>query len=234
MISDKYLKYSFLNALFFVVFLWVMFLFQNVVLSDISGYALYPRSLRGLWGFLFSPLLHANAYHLFNNSTAAFFFLWVLFYFFPRDWHKVLLWSYFIPNFFVWLFARAGYHIGFSGVIFSLAFFEFFIGIFSKQRSLSAISLIIVFLYGGLLWQVFPYKSDISWESHLFGALSGIVLALLLKGKYSKRGKVSEGSVSYSRGIYGFRGITHTEQPYYGSYGESSTYNFKIKVKVKT
>jgi membrane associated rhomboid family serine protease len=72
-------------------------------------------------------------------------------------------------------------HIGASGVIYGLAAFLFLSGIISHNISLLTISLIVAFLYGGLLWGIFPLKPEISWESHLWGALSGLALAVLFR-----------------------------------------------------
>ena len=185
--SELRLKYSFANALIFIILLWVIKLWEWSLDTSFGYYGIFPHSLIGLRGLLFAPLIHGDGYHLFNNSVAALFFLWTLFYFFPKEWLKIFLISYFVPNIFVWFLGRPAYHIGFSGVIFSLAFFEFLVGILAKSRQLMAISLIIVFLYGSLVWQIFPTNEAISWESHLFGALTGVLLAFVYYKKYSKK-----------------------------------------------
>jgi membrane associated rhomboid family serine protease len=81
----------------------------------------------------------------------------------------------------VWLFARPVYHVGASGIIYGLLGFLFFSGIFRRDNRSIAIALLITFLYGGLIWGVLPGARGISWESHLFGGISGIVIAFIFQ-----------------------------------------------------
>jgi len=81
----------------------------------------------------------------------------------------------------VWLFARSSYHIGASGLVYGFAAFLFFSGLFRKDKSSMALSLLVVFLYGGMVWGVLPVKPEISFESHLFGALTGIVCSYIFR-----------------------------------------------------
>ena len=81
----------------------------------------------------------------------------------------------------VWLFAREAYHIGASGMAFGMLFFVFTTGALRWDRRAIALSMIVFFLYGGMLWGVFPSTPDVSFESHLSGALIGIVLAYVLR-----------------------------------------------------
>ena len=85
--------------------------------------------------------------------------------------------SWFYTGVFVWISARNAYHIGLSGVIYSLLFFIFFSGVFRKDKRLLTVALFVVFLYGSMVWGIFPYDWTISFESHLFGALTGTILA---------------------------------------------------------
>ena len=80
----------------------------------------------------------------------------------------------------VWLFAREAYHIGASGIAFGMLFFVMTVGLWRRQRRAMAISLLMFFLYGGMIWGILPQSRDISFESHLAGALLGILLAILL------------------------------------------------------
>ncbi len=83
----------------------------------------------------------------------------------------------------VWIIGREAYHIGASGIIYGLATFLFLSGVIRKVRNLMAISLIVVFLYGSLIWGLLPYDYKVSWEGHLMGALVGIVLAVFYRDK---------------------------------------------------
>ncbi|WP_316928120.1 rhomboid family intramembrane serine protease [Gillisia marina] len=88
-----------------------------------------------------------------------------------------------LTGFFTWVIGRPANHIGASGIIYLLASFLFFKGIFSKHYRLIALSFIVVFLYGGLLWFVVPVDPKISWEGHLSGLAVGLLLALIFRQK---------------------------------------------------
>ena len=72
-------------------------------------------------------------------------------------------------------------HIGASGIIYGLAAFLFLSGVLSRNVGLLTISLVVALLYGGLFWGIFPIKPEISWESHLWGGLSGFGLAWIFR-----------------------------------------------------
>ena len=103
-----------------------------------------------------------------------------LFYFYSEIALKVFLWTYFLTGILVWFGGREAYHIGASGLVYGLASFLFFSGIIRRYYRLVALSLLVVFLYGQLVWGIFPgvYKKNVSWESHMLGFFSGIVLAI--------------------------------------------------------
>jgi hypothetical protein len=104
-----------------------------------------------------------------------------LFYFYSNVKWKVLFFGTLLTGVLTWFLGRPAYHIGASGVVYMLVSFLFFKGILSKQFQLIALSLIVVFLYGGLVWYLFPVDEQISWEGHLSGFIVGTFLALLLK-----------------------------------------------------
>jgi hypothetical protein len=51
---------------------------------------------------------------------------------------------------------------------------------------MSAVALILVFFYGSMVWGIFPQWNvdpfiNISWESHLSGAITGLILAYIYR-----------------------------------------------------
>lgn len=162
----------------FVFFMWLVKIIEVLFDIDLSRFGIYPLSVQGLPGILFSPFIHADFTHLFNNSIPLFFSL-ALFYFYSEVALKVFIWSYFLTGLLVWFAGRAAWHIGASGLIYGLASFLFFSGIIRRYFRLIALSLLIVFLYGSMVWGLFPgvYK-NVSWESHMLGFFSGVVLAV--------------------------------------------------------
>lgn len=163
----------------FVILLWVIH-FSNIYFDlNLVELGVMPRSLKGLIGVLLSPLIHSkeNINHLMNNSVPFLILSWTLFYFYkPIAW-KIFTSSWILTGLFVWISAREAYHIGISGVLYSLLFFIFFSGVFRKEARLLTVALLVVFLYGSMVWGIFPYDWTISFESHFFGAITGIVLA---------------------------------------------------------
>src|SRR5690606_571298 len=164
-----------LYPLLFVMVLWVVFWIESVFGHNFNSYGIYPRKLGGLRGVIFSPFIHGSLKHLFNNSVPLFVLCSALFYFYREIRWKVLFMGLLLTGVATWCIGRASFHIGASGVVYMLVAFLFFKGIFSKQFQLTALALIVVFLYGGMLWYVFPVNPEISWEGHLSGFFVGIV-----------------------------------------------------------
>ena len=148
---------------------------------NFNSYGIYPRELKGLRGILFSPFIHGSLKHLFNNSIPLFVLSSALFYFYRNIRWRVLIYGLLLTGIATWLIGRLSLHIGASGVVYLLAAFLFFKGIFSKQFQLTALALAVVFLYGGMLWYVFPVNPEISWEGHLSGFFVGLLFAFYFK-----------------------------------------------------
>jgi membrane associated rhomboid family serine protease len=167
--------------LLFTLSLWLVKCIEFFFDISFAEYGLVPLDFTGLRGIFFMPYIHANFEHLFNNSLPIFFLSWALFYFYRSIAFKVFFLSYFIHGFWLWFFGRESYHIGASGLVYSLSSFIFVSGIIRKNTHLLAISLIVAFLYGSMVWGIFPLAENISWEGHLTGMFAGIVLAFYYK-----------------------------------------------------
>jgi len=180
----KRLVLSMLTPGIFVFIMWLVKITEILFNLDLTSYGIYPLSLTGLPGIIFSPFIHADFSHLFNNSLPLFFLGTALFYFYSEIAVKVSLWTYLLTGIFVWLAGRDAWHIGASGLIYGLASFLFFSGIIRKYFRLVALSLLIVFLYGSMVWGIFPdiYR-NVSWESHMLGFVSGIILAVVYRNE---------------------------------------------------
>jgi len=181
-LSQKALSYYILYPLLFVFLIWFVFWIEDTFHLNFSKYGIYPLRLSGLRGILFSPFIHAGFNHIFNNSIPLFILTSFLFYHYRRVAWRILFWGFLLTGLLTWLIGRPSYHIGISGINYMLISFLFFSGIFIGYYRLIAVSLIIVFLYGSLIWFMFPIVNRMSWEGHLSGFVTGIFLAAI----YSK------------------------------------------------
>ena len=172
-----------LAPLLAVLSIWIVFWVEVTFGINFNDYGIYPRKLFGLRGIVLSPFIHGSVEHLYNNTIPLGVLTAFLFYFYQKAAPRVLIFGVLISGLLTWLIARPSYHIGASGVIYVLASFIFFKGIFAKHFRLVALSLVVVFIYGSMLWYIFPVKESISWEGHLSGFITGFVLALTIRVK---------------------------------------------------
>lgn len=184
-----YRKKLLLSALIpgiFVLLMWLVKAVEALFSLDLTALGIYPHELKGLPGILTSPFIHADLKHLFNNSLPLFLLAVALFFFYSEIALKVFSWTFILTGLLVWAGGRESWHIGASGIVYGLASFLFFSGIIRRYFRLVALSLLIVFIYGEMVWGIFPgvYGKEISWESHMLGVFSGIVLAIA----YRKQG----------------------------------------------
>ena len=184
MTDHKHYKFSPLILaipLYFVLFLWIIFWVEVKFGYNFNKYGIYPRSLKGLRGILFSPFIHGDIKHLYHNSIPLFVLLFSLYYFYRKIAFKVFVYGTLFAGFLTWIIARESFHIGASGIIYMLFSFIFFSGIIRKNYRLIAVSLMVIFLYGSMVWYLLPVKEDISWEGHVSGFIVGIIFAFYFR-----------------------------------------------------
>jgi membrane associated rhomboid family serine protease len=153
---------------------------------SIKRLGVYPQQLEGLLGIFTSPFIHADIEHLYHNSIPLFILSVALFYFYRKISWKVIIFGIILSGLFTWVIGRPANHIGASGLVYVLVSFIFFKGIFAKHFRLIALSLIVIFLYGSMIWYAFPVKDGMSWEGHLGGLLSGLLFAIVFRKAIAK------------------------------------------------
>ena len=182
---------SFLKSIILISILWVVFLLNDIFGLHWNDYGLVPRDVKGLSGIFTMPFLHGSYEHLFSNSIPLLVLLFSIFYFFQKKSVLILLMTWFMAGILTWVIGTEGIHVGASGIVYALAFFLVTISVIKQEVKLMSYSLIIVFLYGSIVWgffpQLFPDK-HISWEGHLAGAITGVTLAFF----YRKEGPVKK------------------------------------------
>ena len=176
-------RHTSLTVLAVVALLWGIEALDSGFGLQLHHLGIYPREPEGLWGILYAPLLHGSWGHLLSNSFALLILGVALLYGYPHAARPVLLFVYLASGAGVWLFARSSLHIGASGVTHGMMFFIFTSGILRRDRLSIALAMIVFFIYGGMIWSIFPQQPGVSFESHFFGALAGLLAAFLFRDR---------------------------------------------------
>ena len=175
------IRKSLLYPFLFVALLWIIKVLEEHYRWNLVGLGILPRQLEGLGGIITAPLVHANYDHLMSNTLPLLVVGTGMIYFYREIAFRVMALIYLFTGFWVWIAARPDSHIGASGLIYGFVCFLFFSGVFRKDRRLLAISLLVTFLYGSLVWGILPVDQTMSWESHLFGSIAGILCAVYFR-----------------------------------------------------
>ena len=166
----------------FVTLLWLVFWAQQAAGSRLLFLGVLPRTAQGIAGIVTSVFIHGDLGHIASNTLPILVLGTMLFYFYRKIAFAAFLWIWLVSGLWLWIGGRNSphqpmYHIGASTLIYGLASFLFFSGIFRRHRQLMVVSLLVVFLYGSITWGIFPLKPEMSWEGHLFGAIAGLLVA---------------------------------------------------------
>ena len=140
-------------------------------------FGIHPREVASLPGIFLAPFLHWNLVHFTSNAVplAVFSFLMMM-HGAVRFLLSTLL-VMIVGGGLVWLFGSPGVHAGASGVIYGYFAYLVAAGFVAREFKLLLVSLAVMVLYGGMVWGVLPGVPFVSWESHLFGAVAGILAA---------------------------------------------------------
>lgn len=179
--DKKKLVSSILIAGAALVILWVIHFLLWITHLDKTLLANVPRNLLGLIGIVTSPLVHDDIYHITANSGPFWMFFAATLYFYRKVALRAIIGIWLLSGGMVWGFAHEGAHIGASGVVYGMGAFVFFSGVFRWDVRSISLSLLIVLIYGGMVWGILPLKQGVSWESHLFGLFSGVGMAWLFR-----------------------------------------------------
>ena len=179
--DKKHLLHSLYFPFFFILVIWCMKIIELASGTSFAFLGVYPLKAQGLIGIITAPLIHASFTHLIDNSIPLFILMVGVFYFYRPLGYKIFFLTWGITGIWVWCWARQAYHIGSSGIVYGLASFLVFSGILRRIPGLVAVSLAVVFLYGSMIWGIFPFIPDVSWESHLSGGVAGLILSIVYR-----------------------------------------------------
>ena len=169
------------TALWFTTLLWLILVLDTLLGLGLKQYGLRPRHLEGLVGILTAPLLHGGAEHLFSNTLPLIISLTTLLYLYPRSAMRVIPAIWVGSGILAWIVGRDSLHFGASGLIYGMLAYVFVGGILRMDMRSVAVSVMVWFLYGSMIWGVLPIRPDMSWELHLGGAILGVVMAIVYR-----------------------------------------------------
>jgi membrane associated rhomboid family serine protease len=179
----------FIHSLFFPLLLatvmFVLKLVESLETISFVKWGIHPRDTACWWTIFTAPLVHGDWGHLWSNLTSFLVLSVSLLNFYRGISYRVFWLLYIFSGAILWLIGRDSWHIGMSGVVYGLATFLFFSGTIRRHIPLMAISLMVVFLYGSMIWGIFPLTAKLpySWEAHFSGTIVGIVLAIIYRHK---------------------------------------------------
>ncbi len=174
-------RYAAIGALALLAGIWITWLGAWAMGWPMGDLGVVPRHLDGLLGILTAPLAHASFSHLMSNTLPLALLAMLTLYVYPRAARFALPLIWIGSGIGVWFFARDSTHLGASGITHGLMFFLFVMGLLRRDRLAVVTSLVVFFLYGGMVMTILPREEHISFEYHFFGALFGVVAAIAFR-----------------------------------------------------
>ena len=168
-------------ALVSIGILWTIFVLDAALGLRLGRFGLRPGSIGGLVGILTAPLLHGSFQHLLSNTIPLLVSLTAALYLYPASAVRVVPLLWLGSGAIAWYIGRPSLHFGASGLIYGLLAYVFVSGILRRDMRSVAVSLLVGFLYGSMVWGVLPIRPNMSWEMHLAGAMMGCLLAILYR-----------------------------------------------------
>jgi len=158
--------------------LWLILIVDNVFGLGLTRFGLRPKHAEGLIGLFTAPLLHSGAEHLLSNTLPLIISLTTMLYLYPRAAMRVIPVIWIGSGLLAWMVGRPSLHFGASGLVYGLLAYVFIGGILRMDMRSVAVSVMVWFLYGSMIWGVLPIRPNMSWELHLGGAILGVALAI--------------------------------------------------------
>lgn len=180
--NDKtLLPQSIVLASLFVALLWWIRLLEWGFDWSLHQLGIWPGDAAGLLGIVTAPLIHGSWEHLTANTLPLLLLGAALLYGYPRSRWRVICVIWLVSGTGVWLFARPSYHFGASGITHGLLFFLLIIGLLRRDKRSIGLLMIAFFMYGTMVLTIFPRDPQVSFEYHFFGAVGGVLAALLFR-----------------------------------------------------
>lgn len=176
-----HIKRSVLISSGFVLLLWLILLIDIAFSLNAYRWSILPGQLSGLKGVLFGPLIHGSTQHLLSNTLPLLLLGTIMLYgnINTRWWVLAIIWC--VSGLGVWCFARNSYHFGASGLTHGLFYYLCLVGLLRRDMRSVVLLMIAFYMYGSMLTTIFPGERGVSFEYHLFGAIGGIMSAILFR-----------------------------------------------------
>ncbi|MDC1395164.1 rhomboid family intramembrane serine protease [Bacteroidia bacterium] len=175
--------------LLIVVVIWLVFFMNLSTSMNFNSFGMHPKEIKGLYGIFTMIFLHGDFDHLFSNSVPLLLSMGFIFIYFEKEKLPILLWNVLFTGILLIFMGKQGStHIGASGVVYAYVFFLVTHAFFTKNKEMLAAAFVLIFLYGGLIYGLFPefgklIGKNISWEGHLSGAISGVLTGFIYRKK---------------------------------------------------
>lgn len=168
-------------SLSFVVLLYLVELVDVVLPADLDHGGILARSLDGLDGIVWAPVLHDGWSHLFANTVPVLVFAFLAMAGGIGQWAVVTATIWVVGGLGVWLTAPEDVvTVGASGLAFGWLLFLLVRGLFNRSVGQLLVAVVLLFVWGGMLWGILPGQPSVSWQGHLFGALGGVLAAWIV------------------------------------------------------
>ncbi|WP_318469110.1 rhomboid family intramembrane serine protease [Photobacterium leiognathi] len=166
-------KEVFLVILSVWVISFIAFIINHIFNGVLNNYGLLPRHVTHLSNIVVYPFIHGSWTHLFFNlSSFTLLALGVGVNGVARLLNVVLL-CWLLGSISVWLFGRISYHVGLSGIIYGIWGYLLIYGLVLRSLLSLIITFLVMIYFSSMIWGVFPMNYQVSFESHLFGAIAG-------------------------------------------------------------
>lgn len=184
-------------ALLMLVLLGLMWALEVVDQSSggaLDLYGIHARELDGLPEIFTAPFLHAGWQHLASNSVPFLVLGFLVLLSGLARWLVATLSSVVSSGLCAWLLTPAGTIVlGASGLVFGWLAYLLARGLWSRRPGQVALAVVVLLVYGGLIWGVLPGAPGISWQAHLGGAVGGVLAARSLHRRPPRRTPVAAG-----------------------------------------
>ena len=168
--------------------MWIVELIDLLPSTDLDRWGIRPRELRGLTGIVTTPFLHADLTHLIENTIPFLVLGCIIAASGTQRFIQVTVITAVVAGLGTWLVGPSGtVHVGASGLVFGYLAYLIVRGAFERHLGYLAVGLVVLFLYGGVLWGLLP-QPGISWQGHVFGALGGVLAAWVIHGRGGDEG----------------------------------------------